>query len=239
MRIYPAIDLINGQCVRLKQGDYNDVTVFDTDPIRVGKKFMDEGASIIHVVDLDGAKKGFGVNRKVIREMVLNGIKVELGGGIRTLNDIDELLELGVTRVIIGSSAISNKKMLKEALEKYGSSKIVLGVDAKNGYVAINGWLEVTNIRALDLLKEYESFGGEYVIYTDIAKDGMMSGPNLVETKELIDKTNLKIIASGGVSTINDVKNLYNINAYGAIVGKAIYLGSIDLKEAISLTEGK
>lgn len=233
MKIFPAIDIINGECVRLTQGDYNEVTVFDKDPIKVAIKWQDEGGKFLHIVDLDGAKKGISINDETIKKMVeVLKIPIEIGGGIRTLEDIDKKLSMGVNRVILGSAAVKNPEIIKEAILKYGPEKVVVGIDAKKGYICINGWIEKTNILALDFCHELEKMGVKYVIYTDIAKDGMMEGPNISETKELIEKTNLKIIASGGIKDFDDIKALKNINAYGVIIGKALYLGNIKIKDA-------
>lgn len=235
MRLYPAIDIIDGKCVRLLQGDYKEVTVFNPNPVDVALDFEKKGARLLHIVDLDGAKKGVGVNSSIIKEMTSKlSIPIELGGGIRSLEDIEKTLSLGVSRVILGSSALKNINLVKEAIQKYGKEKIVVGIDAKQGYVCINGWIEKTDIKALDFAKELEKIGLKYVIYTDISKDGMMEGPNLEETKKMVDNTKLSIIASGGVSCKKDLIDLENINVYGSIIGKALYLNAInfdDIKE--------
>lgn len=239
MRIYPAIDLKDGKCVRLLQGDYNKVTVFG-DPIGAALKWANDGASFLHLVDLDGAKEGKSVNQEVIKIILKNiNIPIQLGGGIRSLEDIDRLLSLGITRVILGSIAVKNIEVVKEAIKKWGSEKIVVGVDAKDGYVAIHGWLDKTDIKALDFCIELEKIGVKYIVYTDIARDGMLAGYNVNSTKEIVEATSLKVIASGGASSISDLREIEKINCEGVIIGKALYLQKIDLKEAIKEFEVK
>lgn len=236
MKLYPAIDLKDGKCVRLLQGDYNEVTVYGQDPAQMAKKWESLGGDYLHIVDLDGAKAGKGVNEQAICSIVnAIGIPIEVGGGIRSMADIKCQLDRGVDRVILGSAAIKNKELVKEAIETFGAEKIVVGVDAKGGMVAVEGWLEVTDTTALSFCKELEKLGVQTVIYTDIAKDGMMQGPNIEETKKLVDETNLQIVASGGVSSLEDLKALESIGVYGAIIGKAIYTGAIQLEEAVRL----
>lgn len=240
MKLYPAIDLKDGNCVRLLQGDYNEVTVYGSNPAEMAKKWESLGGDYLHIVDLDGAKEGKGINDDAIRAIVgAINIPIELGGGIRTLEDIKAKLAMGVDRVILGSAAIKNKSLVKEAIETFGAEKIVVGVDAKGGMVAIEGWLEVTNISALEFCKELELIGVKTVIYTDIAKDGMMQGPNIEETARLVEATNLDIIASGGVSDLSDLQKLEAINVYGAIIGKALYIDAIQLEEAAKMFGGR
>lgn len=236
MKLYPAIDLKDGKCVRLLQGDYNEVTVYGNHPGEMAKKWESLGGDFLHIVDLDGAKAGKGINEAAIKDIVASvNIPIELGGGIRSLEDIKLQLDRGVNRVILGSAAIKNRALVKEAIETFGAEKIVVGVDAKGGMVAIEGWLEVTDTTALAFCKELERMGVQTVIYTDIAKDGMMQGPNIEETKKLVDETNLQIVASGGVSSLEDLKALEKIGVHGAIIGKAIYTGAIQLEEAVAL----
>lgn len=236
MKLYPAIDLKDGKCVRLLQGDYNEVTVYGNHPGEMAKKWESLGGDFLHIVDLDGAKAGKGINEAAIKDIVASvNIPIELGGGIRSLEDIKLQLDRGVNRVILGSAAIKNRALVKEAIETFGTEKIVVGVDAKGGMVAIEGWLEVTDTTALAFCKELERMGVQTVIYTDIAKDGMMQGPNIEETKKLVDETNLQIVASGGVSSLEDLKALEKIGVHGAIIGKAIYTGAIQLEEAVAL----
>lgn len=236
MKLYPAIDLKEGQCVRLLQGNYNEVTVYGNHPADMAKKWEQLGGDYLHIVDLDGAKSGKSINAEAIKEIVNTvTIPIEVGGGIRTLEDIKVQLARGVDRVILGSAAIKNKGLVKEAIDCFGADKIVIGVDAKNGKVAVEGWLEVTDTTALDFCQALEKLGVETVIYTDIAKDGMMQGPNIEETKKLVENTKLKIIASGGVSSLEDLKALHRIGVYGAIIGKALYTNAISLEEATAL----
>lgn len=236
MKLYPAIDLKDGKCVRLLQGDYNEVTVYGHNPSEMAKKWEQLGGDFLHIVDLDGAKAGKEINQDAICSIVeAISIPIEVGGGIRTIEDIELQLSRGVNRVILGSAAIKNQALVKEAIETFGSDKIVVGVDAKQGLVAIEGWLEVTDTTALSFCKTLEKMGVKTVIYTDISKDGMMQGPNIEETKRLVDETGLDIIASGGVSCMDDLKALEQIGVYGAIIGKAIYTGAIQLDEAAKL----
>lgn len=239
MRLYPAIDLKDGKCVRLMQGDYNEVTVFGDNPSEIAKKWESLGASYLHLVDLDGAKEGCTINEEAIKNIVGSvSIPVELGGGIRSLEQIKAKLDLGVDRVILGSAAVKNKALVKEAISQFGKDKIVVGVDAKNGKVAIEGWLELTELSAVAFCKELSKLGVRTIIYTDIAKDGMMQGPNIEETKKLILETGLDIVASGGVASLDDLHHIEAVGAEGAIIGKALYIGAIDLKKAITLFEG-
>lgn len=236
MKLYPAIDLKDGKCVRLLQGDYNEVTVYGENPGEMAKKWERLGGDFLHIVDLDGAKAGKEINGEAIRQIVeAINIPIELGGGIRSIEDIGLQLSRGVNRVILGSAAIKNKELVKEALDTFGPDKIVVGVDAKGGMVAVEGWLEVTDTSALTFCQELEKMGVQTVIYTDIAKDGMMQGPNIEETEKLVKETHLDIVASGGVSSLEDLKALEKIGVYGAIIGKAIYTGAIDLEEAAKL----
>ena len=233
MKLYPAIDLKDGACVRLLQGDYNEVTIYGNNPAEMAKKWEDLGGNYLHIVDLDGAKAGESKNGAAVEAIVKAvNIPIELGGGIRTLEQIKAQLDRGVDRVILGSAAIKDPNLVKEAIATFGPDRIVVGVDAKNGQVAIEGWLEVTDTSALEFCKVLEEMGVKTVIYTDIAKDGMMQGPNIEETKKLVEATNLQIIASGGVSSMTDLENLEAIHVHGAIIGKALYVDAIDLKAA-------
>lgn len=237
MNIFPAIDLIGGQAVRLEKGDYDKKTVFNSDPVSVAVGFKNDGAEYLHLVDLDGAKSGKTDNFDVIREIVnKSGLKVEIGGGIRNMETVKKYLDTGVMRVIIGTAAITNPEFLDKALEKYGE-KIAVGVDIKDGKVAIHGWTEVSQFTCEEFLAQMQTKGVKTVICTDISKDGMMSGTNLELYKSLSEKFTMDITASGGVSTLNDVKTLNDMNMYGAILGKALYVGGIDLKQAIAITK--
>ncbi len=238
MIVIPAIDLKDGLCVRLLQGKKEDATVYSDDPASTAKKWGSCGARLLHVVDLDGAftgnQKNFESIRK-IREAV--SMDIEVGGGIRDMERIDLLVSIGINRVILGTVAIEKPELVKEACRKYPGSMLV-GIDAKDGYVAVKGWVEVTHVKAQELALQMQDYGAAGIIYTDISKDGMMTGPNIEATREMVKTLNIPVIASGGVSSITDIKNLMTIkNLWGAITGKALYSGAIDLKEAISITE--
>ncbi len=235
MQIYPAIDIIDGKCVRLVQGKFDAKTVYGDNPAKVAADWERMGATFIHIVDLDGARKGCGHNISTIEEILKSvSVPIQVGGGIRTMQDIERMLNLGVSRVILGTTAIKSPETVKEAVEKFGD-KIAVGVDAVNGKVAISGWEETSSCSALDICKEMSAMGIKTIIYTDISKDGMMSGPNVEATEELVkaigDKTN--IIASGGVSSTADLDALKTIKVHGAIVGKALYTNALKLDEII------
>lgn len=233
MRIYPAIDIIGGKCVRLVKGDYSRKTTYAENPIDVAKKWESLGCEFIHVVDLDGAKSGDMPNFELISNIASSvSVPIEVGGGIRDMNCIDKYLGAGIERVILGTSALRCPELVNEAVEKYGS-RIAVGIDAKDGMVAVSGWEDVSNVSALDFAKQMEQMGVKYIIYTDIATDGMLMGPNISAMKQMIDHVNVDIIASGGVTSLDDVEKLVEIGAHGAIIGKALYTNNIDLKEAI------
>lgn len=232
MQIIPAIDLIDNQCVRLTKGDYNTKTIFDSDPLKVANDFVASGVNLIHVVDLDGAKVGRIINIDTIRKLCENNIPIEVGGGVRSNETIEMLLNLGVKRVILGSVAVTNQDFLKDAIKKYGKEKIVLGLDCNGDYVSIHGWQSDSQIKCNDMLDAFKSYGGENVIYTDISKDGMMAGTNIEELKKIV-VSGLNIVASGGISSLDDIKKCKEIGCFGAIVGKAYYLGKINLSEAV------
>ena len=233
MNIIPAIDLIDGKAVRLQKGDYNKVTVYSEYPEKVAKYFYDCGARYLHVVDLDGAKSGKADNFDVIKNIVnASGLSVEVGGGIRNMDMVDTYVRAGVDRIILGTAAITDPEFLRAAVEKYGD-KITVGVDIKDGMVAIKGWTEVSAVSCEDFCRQLEALGVSSVICTDISKDGMMSGTNLELYRNLNSDFSINFIASGGVSTLEDIKALKTMNLFGAIVGKAVYTGAIDLKEAI------
>lgn len=236
MKLYPAIDIKNGQCVRLKQGQFEDILVYSNSPVGVAKKWEDSGASFIHLVDLDGALVGHSVNDDVIREIASTvKIPIQVGGGIRTIKDIEHKLNLGVTRVILGTKAVENPMFIKDVIHSFGADKIVIGIDAKNGMVAIQGWEKLSNYNAVSLAIEMKEIGVKTIIYTDISKDGMLQGPNIEHTKEMVESTGLNIIASGGVSSMMDLDALNKINVEGAVIGKALYENKIDLKQAVSI----
>lgn len=233
MRLYPAIDIKNGQCVRLRQGVFEDTTVYANEPFEVAKEFEADGAKFLHIVDLDGALRGTGANGEALKKIVENvSIPVEIGGGIRTMEDIEHRLSLGVTRVILGTKAVENPEFVKEAVEKFGADKIVVGIDAKDGMVAIKGWETISNMDAVTLALSMKEMGVKTIIYTDISKDGMLCGPNFGQTARLVEATGMDIVASGGVSCMDDLIELEKINVEGAILGKAIYEKRVDLKEA-------
>ena len=233
MRLYPAIDIKNGQCVRLRQGVFDDTTVYANEPFEVAKEFEADGAKFLHIVDLDGALRGTGANDAALKKIVENvTIPVEIGGGIRTMEDIEHRLSLGVTRVILGTKAVESPEFVKEAVEKFGADKIVVGIDAKDGMVAIKGWETISNVDAVTLALSMKELGVKTIIYTDISKDGMLCGPNFAQTARLVEATGMDIVASGGVSCMNDLTELEKINVEGAILGKAIYEKRVDLKEA-------
>lgn len=238
MRLYPAIDIIGGQAVRLVQGDYDQETVYDKDPVAVAKRWEEAGASYIHVVDLDGALDGKWANRKVISAIAESvSIPVQTGGGIRTLEDIEERLSAGVARVILGTVAVKQPEIVAHAVTKFGSDKIVVGIDAKDGMVAVHGWEEVSTVPALALCEGMKEVGVRTIVYTDIAKDGMMEGPNVEQTQMLSEASGLEVIASGGVSCYEDLANVKKSGVPGCIIGKALYTGVIDLKTAVDKYE--
>jgi phosphoribosylformimino-5-aminoimidazole carboxamide ribotide isomerase len=240
MRLYPAIDIINGQAVRLVQGDYKKETVYDKDPVQVAKLWEDAGATYIHVVDLDGAQDGTWNNRETISNIVKSvNIPVQTGGGIRSLKDIEERLSVGIARVILGTVAVKTPDLVLEAVKKFGSEAIVVGIDAKEGMVAIHGWEQVSDISAHDLCLKVKAMGVTTIIYTDIAKDGMMLGTNIEQTSQLIKETGMDIIASGGVSCYEDIQKVSEIKAEGVIIGKALYTKAVDLKTAIQRFESR
>ena len=239
MQIYPAIDIKNGQCVRLKQGRFDDMTVYGNDPLGIARKFVAAGATYLHVVDLDGARMGAGYNQDVIKKIIDTfNVPVQTGGGIRTMRDIEERIAIGVSRVILGTTAVSNPEIVKEAVKIYGE-KIAVGIDAVNGRVAIQGWEKVSEVSAIELCKQMKNFGVKTIIYTDITKDGMMVGPNIESTKEIIDATGVNIIASGGISAMMDIEKADQIGSHGVIIGKAIYQGALNLAEVIKRFEKK
>jgi len=235
MIIYPAIDLRGGQCVRLRQGDYQQETVFGADPGAMAKRWADAGADHLHIVDLDGAKEGRPINGDSIRAIVkAAGIPCQLGGGMRTEADIQLALSWGVERVVIGTKALQSPEWLEQMLAKF-PHRIVLGIDAKGGKVAVHGWLEVSELSALDLAKRFEGKPLAGIVYTDIARDGMMQGANIEAMAEMKRATTTPVIASGGVTTMEDIRKLAAIPMDGAIVGRAIYEGRLDLAEILAV----
>ena len=236
MIIFPAIDIKDKKCVRLTQGDFDKVNIYSEDPYLMAKKWVECGAKFIHVVNLNGSRDEIGINDETLAKVAKSvDVPIQVGGGIRDEKRVKELLDLGINRVIVGTMAIENKELLKELIEKYKAEKIVVSIDAKNGKVATHGWEKVSDIDSVDLCKELEQIGVKTIVYTDISKDGMLEGPNFDIYKELSQKTSLDIIASGGVTSIDDVKRLLDMNMYGAIIGKALYDNRIDLKEVLDL----
>ena len=233
MLIFPAIDLYEGKAVRLFKGNYNEMTVYSENPIEIALEFEKAGATCIHMVDLEGAKSGQTPNIETIKKIANEtSLFTEVGGGIRNIETVSKYLDAGIDRVILGTAAVKDEAFLKEAVEKYGE-RIAVGVDIKDGKVAIHGWLEKSELDAMEFCSKLEKLGVKTVICTDISKDGAMQGTNHALYKEMSEKFSLDIIASGGVSSMDDVKRLRKLNVYGAIIGKAYYVGAIDLKEAI------
>lgn len=237
MNIFPAIDLFDKKAVRLYKGDYKKMTIYSENPVEVAKEFEKKGASYIHLVDLEGAKEGTTPNIDVISDIVNStSLFVEVGGGIRSIEVIEKYLNIGVNRVILGTAAVTNEEFLKEAVNKY-KEKIAVGVDIKDGYVAIKGWTEKSEYDCFYFCEKLEKIGVSTLICTDISKDGAMKGTNHKLYEELSQKFSMNIIASGGVSSIDDVEKLADMNIYGAIIGKAYYIGAISLEKAIEVAK--
>lgn len=237
MNIFPAIDLYDKKAVRLLKGDYRNMTVYSDDPIEIARNFEACGARFIHMVDLEGAKDGTTPNISVVADIAQNtDLFVEIGGGIRNMDTLENYFSVGVDRAILGTAAINDSEFLKAALDKYGD-KIAVGADVKDGRIAIKGWMETAPVTLDEFLDSMQKLGVDTVICTDISKDGAMSGTNLEMYRELSLKYSMNITASGGVSSIEDVKALRAMELYGAIIGKAYYIGAIDLKEAIEVAK--
>lgn len=233
MNIFPAIDLYEGKAVRLLKGDYQNMTVYSENPIEIARDFEDKGARFIHLVDLEGAKDGTTPNLSIVKQIANEtNLFSEIGGGIRSMETVSAYLENGVDRVILGTAAVNDEEFLKEAIARYGE-RIAVGVDIKDGFVAIKGWTEKSEYSCFDFCEKMQKLGVKTLICTDISKDGAMQGTNRELYKELSEKFNMDITASGGVSDIEDVKALRKLDLYGAIIGKAYYIGAIDLKEAL------
>lgn len=234
MKLFPAIDLYNQQCVRLQKGKFDTVTTYESDPINIAKKYEREGAKYLHVIDLNGAETGKRQNYQVIEEIIKQtNLNVQVGGGIRIEEDIDLLLELGVFRVILGSFALKELNNLDKLVKKY-QDKIIVSVDSNNGFVTYNGWQNTSGYKTIDFCKKIEESGIKTIVYTDISKDGMMQGPNFEDYQMIQKNTKLDVIASGGVSSLKDVKQLNEMNLYGSIIGKALYIGEVTVKEMVS-----
>jgi len=238
VEILPAIDIKEGQCVRLYKGDFEQETVYG-EPVEMAKLWAKKGAQRLHIVDLDGAKAGEPQNLELITEIKETvDLPLQVGGGIRNRKMIKQYLENGVDRVIIGTAAIKNPELVIAALEEFGAERIVVGIDAKNGQVATEGWVETAATTAVELGKKMKQQGVKWVVYTDISRDGTLTGPNIESTRQLAEETGLNVIASGGVSSLDDirqVKKIESVGVKGVITGKALYSGSLDLEEAIDL----
>ena len=235
MKIFPAIDLFDGKAVRLYKGNYEEMTVYSENPLEIALDFKNSGAKFMHLVDLNGAKTGQTTNIETIKKLAQeSGLFVEVGGGIRNIETVEKYLSCGVNRVILGTSAVNDRDFLVKALSLYGE-KIAVGVDIKDGFVAIKGWTEKSNLEAFAFCKELQNLGVKTIICTDISKDGAMQGTNHDLYKKLSENLGMNIIASGGVSSISDVERLQKLKIYGAIIGKAYYVKAIDLKQAIKV----
>ena len=234
MKIFPAIDIKDKKCVRLVKGDFDKKTEYEMSPVEQAGKYKDHGFKNLHIVDLDGALTGETVNQDIIKDIIAKfDLRVEIGGGIRNLDNIQKYIDAGVDKVILGSAAIKDKNFLKEACEKF-PNKIALGLDAKDGYLSVSGWKESSNQLTLDYLKEVNDYGVSRLIYTDINRDGMKQSPNFDETLKVAELSNCPVVISGGVSSIDDIKQAKNLkNVEGIIVGKAIYDGDIKLEELV------
>ena len=237
MILFPAIDLYEKKAVRLYKGDYANMTVYSDNPIEIARDFEACGCTHIHMVDLEGAKDGTTPNLAIVEQVVREtSLFVEIGGGIRNMETVERYLNAGVSRVILGTAAVNDEAFLREAVRQYGN-KIAVGADVKDGYIAIKGWLETSAVTLEDFLRKMESMGVRNVICTDISKDGAMKGTNLALYKALSEKFRLDITASGGVSSMEDIRQLRQMDLYGAIIGKAYYTGAIDLKEALEVAK--
>ena len=233
MQIYPATDILGGKVVRLTKGDYNQVKIYADSPAEMALKFMKDGSTNLHMVDLDGAKDGAPVNFDAIKEAAqIKNLFIEVGGGIRDMKRVEDYLNLGVKRIILGTAAIRNYPFVEEAVREFDDA-IAVGVDAKNGFVAVSGWQETTSVKSVEFCKKLRDTGVATVIYTDISKDGMLSGTNLDIYKELSAIEGLQIVASGGITYADEIKTLNEMGIYGAIVGKAVYEGKLSLKDAL------
>lgn len=239
MQIWPAIDLLGGKCVRLQQGDYGRETVFSDDPVAMALKFQESGAKYLHLVDLDGARDGRPTNHAIVKEIVAAvDMQCELGGGIRSQKTIDCLLAFGLERLVLGTAALKRPDWLREMAHAY-PGKLVAGIDARDGFVASDGWLQVSDVRATDLALQFQDVPLAAIVYTDIATDGMLSGANVPEMAHMQREVSIPVVASGGVATLEDIQALAEAGLAGAIVGRALYQGTIDLAEAIEVAATK
>lgn len=242
MIIYPAIDLKEGQCVRLVQGKAENKTVYSSDPAAMACSFQEQGAEWLHIVDLDGAFQGRSGNRDAIARIARQiTIPFQVGGGLRQLEDVENMLEIGASRVIIGTRAVTSPEFMGDLLRRFGAKKIVLGLDARDGMVAIEGWVEKSSLPVLDFAMKMHALGVETAIYTDVSRDGLLQGPNLESIQHMAERSGLKIIASGGVSSVENIKRLKameELGVSGAIIGKALYDGKLELKDALKTAKG-
>jgi phosphoribosylformimino-5-aminoimidazole carboxamide ribotide isomerase len=236
MDIIPAIDLKGGKCVRLYQGDYSKETVFSVDPVATALRWQEQGAKWLHLVDLDGAAAGEVRNTQAIEDIVKNtSLAVELGGGIRRSDVVEQLIKLGVKRVILGTVAVEQIELTKRIIKRFGEA-IVVGIDARDSYVTTHGWMKISTMTVLELSQAMAAIGARRIIYTDVKRDGTLTEPNYDTTAELVRKLNIPVVASGGVSSIEHIKKLAALGAEGVIIGKALYTGDIDLKEALAVS---
>jgi phosphoribosylformimino-5-aminoimidazole carboxamide ribotide isomerase len=238
MYIIPAIDIKDGLCVRLYQGDFEQATVYDRDPVAVAQRWVEQGATRLHIVDLDGAKQGQPANIYAVKEILHSvSIPIEFGGGLRTEQDVDTILSSGAAYAILGTVAVRNPQLVERLIRRYGN-RIIVGIDARDGYVATDGWTEVEQVQAIELVKDMAHLGVEQIIYTDIARDGTLTEPNYAATEALVRLDGPAIIASGGISHQQHLMQLASIGVYGAIIGRALYTGAINLPAAIQALEG-
>ena len=234
MKVIPAIDIKNGKCIRLFQGDYAKEIIYEDDPVLMAKKWEGQGAMMLHVVDLDGAKNGKPVNFEIVKRIITETrLPVQIGGGIRDIFSMYRYIEIGVKKIILGTAALEKADFLKKAVNKYGE-KIIVSLDAKNGILMKNGWVEQSNKKLLPTLQELENYGVNSIIYTDTIKDGTLTGPNYEVIKLIKEKTKMNLIVAGGISTIGQIRELKKVNVDGVIIGKALYEGAINLKEVIT-----
>jgi len=236
MDIIPAIDLKGGKCVRLYQGDYSKETVFSVDPVATALRWQEQGAGRLHLVDLDGAAAGEVRNTKAIEDIVKNtSLEVELGGGIRRVDVVEQLIKLGVKRVILGTVAVEQIELTKRIIKRFGEA-IVVGIDARDSYVTTHGWMKISTMTVLDLSQAMAAIGARRIIYTDVKRDGTLTEPNYEATAELVSKLKIPVVASGGISSIEHIRKLAALGVEGVIIGKALYTGDIDLKEALAVS---
>ncbi|MEN2467618.1 1-(5-phosphoribosyl)-5-[(5-phosphoribosylamino)methylideneamino]imidazole-4-carboxamide isomerase [Ornithinibacillus sp. FSL M8-0202] len=236
MILFPAIDLLNGNCVRLTQGDYAKEQIYSGNPNEIANQWISQGAEALHIVDLNGAKTGKSTNQAIIQQITSNtNVPVQVGGGIRSIEQIEDYLAIGVGRVILGTAAIQNLPLIRHAVSTF-KDKVAVSIDARNGYVATEGWRKTSNVLAVDLVRQLEAIGVQTIIYTDILKDGMLQGPNFNEIETIQKATSMRVIASGGISNVEDVIKLKEMDLYGTIIGKALYDNSLNLVELLEVT---